>query len=88
MDRKIHELKPCPFCGGKVHLWECEPRIHRYPNYHFCVVCNECDLLFGFDEDYGGVFETEQEATEAWNRRANDDQGADGREDHANTAGD
>ena len=63
------ELKPCPFCGGRAHVWKCEPYIHRYPNFHYCVVCNDCDLLFGFDEDYGGIFETEKEALEAWNKR-------------------
>ncbi len=66
-------LKPCPFCGGRAHIWKVEPRLHRPSrNNDYCVVCNECDLLFGFDEDYGGIFDTEQEATEAWNRRAND----------------
>lgn len=62
--------KPCPFCGGAASIWECEPRLHRYPNYHYCVVCFGCDLYFGYDMDYGGEFDTEEEAIKEWNRRA------------------
>ena len=65
-------LKPCPFCGGKAGIWAPTPRISRYREYIFCIVCQNCDLMFGYDEDYGGIFETDQEAIEAWNRRAND----------------
>ena len=81
-------LKPCPFCGGEVQILKATPRIHRYRDFIYCVYCSECELLFGYDEDYGGIFATEEEAADAWNRRANDDQGAAGREDHANEAGD
>lgn len=72
----MSELKPCPFCGERCHIWKVEtPRLYRPSrNHQYCVVCNGCDLLFGFDEDYGGVFDTEQEAVEAWNRRVKDEQ--------------
>ena len=63
------KLKPCPFCGCEVSVCEIEPRIHRYADYKFCVVCNGCDLLFGFDEDYGGIFGTKKQAISSWNRR-------------------
>jgi hypothetical protein len=26
-------------------------------------------MLFGWDIDYGGIFDTEEEAMEAWNKR-------------------
>ena len=65
-------LKPCPFCGGKADIWKPTPRISRFRAYIYCVVCQDCELLFGYDEGYGGIFDTEQEATEAWNRRANE----------------
>jgi ribosomal protein S27E len=26
--------------------------------------------MFGYDVDYGGIFDTEEEAAEAWNRRS------------------
>lgn len=65
------KLKLCPFCGETPHIWRVDlPLLCRSgEDIRFSVVCNSCDLLFGFDEGYGGVFDTEQEATEAWNRR-------------------
>jgi Lar family restriction alleviation protein len=49
------ELKPCPFCGGKAETYD------YYFNewYIGCVECS-CDL---------GVFDTKEEAIEAWNKR-------------------
>lgn len=66
------ELKPCPFCGGNATIVENEePRLYRPSRNHpYCVYCGNCELLFGFDEDYGGTFDTKKEAAEAWNRRA------------------
>ena len=59
------ELKPCPFCGGTPVLIE-----HKYDLSH---------ILYGYDcygDDHHtcgvGYFETQKEAVEAWNRRAND----------------
>ena len=66
----MSELKPCPFCGGEVYVAKIEPRLYRPSCNHPCsVVCYNCDLYFGYDEDYGGEFDTEAEAIEAWNRR-------------------
>jgi len=65
------KLKPCPFCGGTVSIQLIDPRLYRPSmNHPFAVVCYACDLLFGYDEDYGGRFDTENEAIKAWNRRA------------------
>lgn len=65
------ELKPCPFCGEEVSIVAYEPRLHRpIKNHKYAIECCECDMLFGFDIDYGGRFDTKKEATEAWNRRA------------------
>lgn len=67
----MSDLKPCPICGGSaVGLKKIEPRLHRPArNRLFSVVCYECELYFGYDEDYGGRFYTEGEAIRAWNRR-------------------
>ena len=52
------ELRKCPFCGGEAETYS------YYFNewYIGCVECS-CDL---------GVFDTKEEAIEAWNRRVND----------------
>lgn len=65
------ELKPCPFCGGKASLFpNDEPRLHRHSrNGKYAVCCWDCDMLFGYDIDYGGQFDTEEEAVQAWNMR-------------------
>lgn len=34
------------------------------------ILCENCDLLFGYDMDYGGTFDTKEEAAKAWNRRS------------------
>ena len=68
------ELKPCPFCGGKVS-------IHPYSGLGFmlhhaheenpeCPIASyECDggILGGVY-----IYDTEEQAVEAWNRRVND----------------
>lgn len=61
------ELKPCPFCGAKAQTFES----NRHPRFRFGV---ECSLTNGFCWVYPqtDLFETEEEAIEAWNRRANE----------------
>ena len=53
------KLKPCPFCGGKA-----EP-FNPFENTEgtWCVICSECAAATGFEQ-------TEAEAIEAWNTRA------------------
>lgn len=52
-------LKPCPFCGEKAkHVY------FKFTDTH-SVLCRNCGA-----ESY--EFGTEEEAIEAWNRRAND----------------
>ena len=49
------KLKPCPFCGGKAET---------YPYYfnEWYIGCGECSCDLG-------VFDTKEEAIEAWNKR-------------------
>ena len=55
-------LKPCPFCGGKVDKFIAPLR------QTVMFVCHDCgaDVCF-----YGGAYEPK--ATEKWNRRAGDE---------------
>lgn len=67
----MEKLKPCPFCGGEAYIAEYEPRLLRpVRNHPYSVWCNECELAFGWDCDYGGIFDTKEEAVKAWNSRA------------------
>ena len=67
---RMSELKQCPFCGETVSIQLIYPRLYEPSmNHPFAVVCYGCDLLFGYDVDYGGRFDSEAEAIEAWNRR-------------------
>ena len=60
-------LKPCPFCGGEAKAEEAlrSFTVELWETYVY-VVCKKCGATVeGADE---------AEATEAWNRRANDGQ--------------
>lgn len=66
------ELKPCPFCGQPVTIAQIAPRLlHPSRNHRYHIECPGCQLLFGWDTDYGGQFDTGEEAAKAWNRRNN-----------------
>lgn len=64
------KLKPCPFCGGEAMIVFCG--YDSVPQ----VRCNNCLALMGGDsKSYSAVkgdlfFKTQDEAIEAWNRRA------------------
>lgn len=55
-------LKPCPFCGGEARIIAkpYEPKV--------CVGCDD-DTCLGFS-GLGWLYDSEKEASEAWNRRA------------------
>ena len=56
------ELKPCPFCGGDAEL------SHKRNLNTWIVECSNQDCPASYM--IGADFETEAEAIEAWNRRA------------------
>ena len=64
----MEELKHCPFCGGRVEV------VDDY-NYGYAVRCRHCNLAFGvhgrFGEPYEwiGLYDSKEEAIEAWNTR-------------------
>lgn len=74
------ELKPCPFCGSEVHLktrplWR--PGGHGYYGcYEYIIQCDniECGCRLANLGKNNTIYSTPEEAaknaTEAWNRRA------------------
>ena len=54
------ELKPCPFCGGKVRLDT------AYSYFRDTVIyCDGCDMVYTLDD----CSATKEQIAEAWNRR-------------------
>ena len=51
---------PCPLCGEEAFV--CTDQVG------YAVRCNSCELILGYDEDWGRQFDTEKNAIEAWNR--------------------
>lgn len=56
----MFDLKPCPFCGGKAEIFRGTTYGLHYLYEPRCIKC-ECAL---------GLFDTEEQAVEAWNTRA------------------
>ena len=58
------EIKPCPFCGGKVRLDT------AYSYFRDTVIyCDGCDMVYTLDD----CSTTKEQIAEAWNRRYGDD---------------
>lgn len=72
----MSELKPCPFCGGEAKTVLADTYPHRGMLHSWFVACTDsecgCELgFYGMDENGTcGTYETEAEAIEAWNTRA------------------
>ena len=77
------KLKPCPFCGGEARLVVCdsEGNVHDesyeadpYSGLSYAIVhgsddcCGECPV--STSDLLPWLYETREEATAAWNRRA------------------
>ena len=64
---KMSELKPCPFCGAPAHKWSW--------NGGTRIDCSAWDSSDKHTHYVGIGAKTEQEAIEAWNRRAGEQDG-------------
>ena len=67
-----NELKPCPFCGGKVKSREIYPFGANGAHYHM-IECGFCGAKVSF---LGG--EKREAAIALWNSRAAESEGDDG----------
>ena len=56
------ELKPCPFCGETVELWDTNSAVVKV------IECKRCKIRFVFSWD-----KNSNELFQAWNRRENDE---------------
>lgn len=71
----MEELKPCPFCGGKVHLERSTRGFWKGESCRLSLVrCPNCEARGPKipHSKYGKAsnsWEADKEAVEAWNRR-------------------
>ena len=56
----MNELKPCPFCGNKAEIINTG---NHFPRVFYRIVC------YSFCTMQGKLYDTKEEAVEAWNRR-------------------
>lgn len=61
MMKSRYNLKPCPFCGGKAYMWQ--------TNYQTFIQCEHYDAKAHGRHLIQVSGESEESATEAWNRR-------------------
>jgi Lar family restriction alleviation protein len=60
------ELKPCPFCGGEAKNEKHNMRVDEgLTRLWYMARCQKCDAIVFSNK-------SEQEATDKWNRRAED----------------
>ena len=63
------ELKPCPFCGGKaIELVNLTGDF-----YCICEQCKATTKMFGLHVTNDSIENAKEKATNAWNRRADDE---------------
>lgn len=60
-----NDLKPCPFCGGEARTGYAINDYNRWG-----VECTKCGAVVEV-ATWLGVFDIEENAIKAWNRRAN-----------------
>ena len=61
----MKELKPCPFCGSKAVKMYSSKALPLHGFVHICQIDGD-----GMVKVESRLFDTEEEAIDAWNRRA------------------
>lgn len=63
------ELKPCPFCGGKVQIMNLMTPVTMI----YCLNFKECGAVVSFDNPICNNSRTDEPKIKAWNRRTRED---------------
>lgn len=67
----IHNLKPCPFCGGTAKILVA-PVNQKLNIAAYAVYCTQCNAMMGYADPYTGTtefFKSAEDAAEMWNTR-------------------
>lgn len=64
----MNELKPCPFCGGKVELMNLYTPIPMF----YCTNFRECGAIVSFDNDICNRELGDKHKIRRFNRRVNE----------------
>lgn len=68
----MEKMLPCPFCGAKANTYQAEP-MHSVQDEGWYCRCSDCGAEIGFECNRKGgmfgIFASEAEAIEAWNKR-------------------
>lgn len=62
------ELKPCPFCGGKVELMNLFTPIKMF----YCTNYGKCGAVVSFNNEFCDREAGDKHKVRCWNRRTND----------------
>ena len=78
IDDEKPELNYCPFCECEVsieNITQNAASINNLANEkRFCVVCKNCNMLFGFEPGTGGIFHSPERAKEVWQLKTGSEQ--------------
>jgi Lar family restriction alleviation protein len=73
----MKQLSPCPFCGGKAKIIDCEEESNTGGRVVACKKCEACSIVM-----FPLMDSVDDMLTQAWNRRTSPRQRASSRKPH------